>query len=91
MESLFCCSPVTAASVLFPQASETATGGFLQNSGMKACNFIKKRLQPRFSCKIREIFKNTYFEKHLWTIASVLQCIFLIFFVIIMNLEIAEN
>ena len=34
-------------------------------TGLKACNFIKKRLQHRclFSCKICEIFQNTMFYR----------------------------
>ena len=32
--------------------------------------FIKKRLQHRTFPKYRKIFKNTYFETHLWTNAS---------------------
>ena len=34
-------------------------------------NFIKKRLQHRFSCKCCKSFKNNYFEEHLRTAASV--------------------
>ena len=38
--------------------------------GLKTCNFIKKRIQTQvFCCEYCEIFKNTYFEKHLRTIA----------------------
>ena len=36
-------------------------------------NFIKKRLNAQtevFSSQIYKIFKNTYFEKYLWTTAS---------------------
>ena len=41
----------------------------LFNKVQKACNSIKQRLQhSMFSC---EIFKNTYFEKHLQASASV--------------------
>ena len=37
----------------------------------KACNFIKKEtLTEVFSCECCEIYKNTYFEKHLQTAAS---------------------
>ena len=41
---------------------------------LKACNFIKKRVQQSFafSCEICEIFKSTYLEEHLQTTASVL-------------------
>ena len=39
--------------------------------GLKACNFIKKKLQQVFSCECCEIFKNAYFEEHLRTAASV--------------------
>ena len=39
-----------------------------------ACNFIKKEsLAQVFSCKFREIPKNTYFTEHLETTASVSQ------------------
>ena len=42
--------------------------------GIKAYSFVKTfiemRLQQVFSCKIREIFRNTYFEEHLRTTAS---------------------
>ena len=38
---------------------------------LQACNFIKKRLQPRFFlCKYSKIFKNTCFEEHLRTATS---------------------
>ena len=41
---------------------------FNKFAGMKACKFIKKRLQhrcfPVFSCEYCETFKNTYFEEH---------------------------
>ena len=44
-------------------------------AGLRACNFIKKRLQRMFSCEICEIFKNTYFEKHLrWLLLSFIRC-----------------
>ena len=43
----------------------------LFDKGLHACNFIKKRIQQLFSCEYCEIFKNTYFEKHLRTAASV--------------------
>ena len=44
---------------------------------LKACNFIRKRLQHRcwvlqHTCKYCKIFKNTYFEEHLQTVASVI-------------------
>ena len=39
---------------------------------LQICNFIKKRFQQKvFSCDYWEIFKNTYFEEHLRTAASV--------------------
>ena len=44
-----------------PENSEAATVGALQK---KTCNFLRKRFQY---C---EVFKNTYFEKHLGTAAS---------------------
>ena len=38
---------------------------------LQACNFIKKEtLTQVFSCEFCEIFKNTFFTEHLWTIAS---------------------
>ena len=37
-------------------------------AGFQACNVIKKILRHR--CKYWEIFKKTYFEKHLPTAAS---------------------
>ena len=44
----------------------------------EACNYIKKRLQHmRFSVKFSKIFKNTYFEEHLRTTASVLARIYI--------------
>ena len=37
----------------------------------KYCKFIKREtLAQRFSSKFCEIFKNTYFEEHLWAAAS---------------------
>ena len=45
---------------------------FNEVTGTQACNFTKKRIQPQvFSCEYCEIFKNTYFDKHLRTAASV--------------------
>ena len=45
---------------------------FNKVASLQTCNFIKRRLQHRcFSCKIWEIFKNTYFEEYLRTTASV--------------------
>ena len=38
---------------------------FNKFAGLKACNFIKKRLEQVLSCEICKIFKNTYFEEHL--------------------------
>ena len=46
----------------------------LQNSKENTClgvSFLKKRLQQVISCEIWKIFKNTYFEEHLRTTASV--------------------
>ena len=37
--------------------------------GLRPVTLLKKRLQL-FSSEICEIFKNTYFEEHLWTTAS---------------------
>ena len=42
---------------------------FNKVAGLQPSNFIKERLQV-FSCEYCEIFKNTYFEKHLRTAAS---------------------
>ena len=40
---------------------------------IEACNFIKKEALARvFSCEFCEIFKNTFFTKHLSTTASVI-------------------
>ena len=42
-------------------------------AALKACNFIKKRLQHSFFFyKYCKIFKNTYFDEHLQTAASVI-------------------
>ena len=46
---------------------------FNKVEGLQACNFIKKRLTQVFSCEYSKFFKNTYFEEHLWTVASVFQ------------------
>ena len=44
---------------------------FKKVTGLRPCNFIKKETPTRvFSCKICEIFKNTYFEEHLRTAPS---------------------
>ena len=44
---------------------------FANFTGLKACNCIKKETPIQvFSCEIYEISKNTYFEEHLQTIAS---------------------
>ena len=32
-------------------------------AGLQACNFIKKRLQFRFSCEYCEVFKNNFFYR----------------------------
>ena len=43
---------------------------FFKRSVLKACNFVEKEtLAQVFSCDFCEIFKNTYFIKHLWTIS----------------------
>ena len=34
---------------------------------LRACNVIKKIRTQELSCKICEVFKNNYFEEHLWT------------------------
>ena len=39
---------------------------------LQACNFIKRDSNTGVSCEYFEIFKNTYFEKHLRTTASAL-------------------
>ena len=44
---------------------------FNKVSGLKACKFIKKRVQHMFSCEYWGILKKTYFEEHLRTTASV--------------------
>ena len=46
---------------------------------LKACNFIKKTPTQVFSCEIREIFKNNYFEEHLRTTASENRIIYIFF------------
>ena len=38
---------------------------------VQACNFIKEILTHVFFCEYYEIFKNTYFEEHLWTAAFI--------------------
>ena len=45
---------------------------FNKNAGPHACNVIKRRLTPVqvFSWQYCKIFKNSYFEEHLWTSAS---------------------
>ena len=51
---------------------------FNKVAGLQICNFIKKRLQCRcvflWFC---EIFKNTYFEEHLWTICRWKVCLYI--------------
>ena len=37
---------------------------------MKVCNVIKKAPIQVISCEICKIFKNNYFEDHLWTATS---------------------
>ena len=44
---------------------------FKKVSRLKACNFLKKRLQHGCFCEYWEISKNTYFEEHVQTAASV--------------------
>ena len=41
---------------------------FLNNTaGLQACNFIKKRLQPRpFPVTIEKILRTVFFTEHLW-------------------------
>ena len=39
---------------------------FNKHAGLKTCNFFKKRLKHVFSCKICDIFKNTFFTEHIW-------------------------
>ena len=41
---------------------------FNKVEGPKA--FIKKRFQLVFSCEIREVIKNTYFEEHIRKVVS---------------------
>ena len=43
---------------------------FNKVAGFKACNFIKETPTQEFSYEYCEIFKKTYFEKHLRTAAS---------------------
>ena len=46
---------------------------FNKVAGLQGCSFIKKRLQHRcFFCEYYKLFKNSYFEEHLKTAASVL-------------------
>ena len=48
---------------------------FNENGDLRACNFIKKRLQHgMFPCEIRKFLKNTYFEEHLRTNADQMIC-----------------
>ena len=66
--------------------TDAATGGVLTKSQisqentfvgclLKACNFIKKETSTQvFSCEYCDTFKNTYFEEHLRTAASVNLC-----------------
>ena len=40
----------------------------------QSCNFIKKEtLAQLFSCEFCEVFKNTVFQEHLWTTASIVR------------------
>ena len=44
---------------------------FVKIAGLQVYNFMKKRLRHRcFLCEYCELFKNTYFGKHLETTAS---------------------
>ena len=44
---------------------------FVKVVGLQACNFIKKKTPTQvFFCEYYEIFKNTYFKKHLRTTTS---------------------
>ena len=43
---------------------------FNKAAGLQGYNFIKKGFKQIFSCGYCEIFKNTYFEKHLGRAAS---------------------
>ena len=36
---------------------------------LQACNFIKRNPTQVFSCEYCEVFKNTYYEEHLLTVA----------------------
>ena len=44
---------------------------FNKVAGLQGCKFIKKTPTQVFSREYCEIFKNTYFEEHLRTAASV--------------------
>ena len=45
---------------------------------LEVCNFMKtETLGPAFFCEFCEIFKNTYFIKHLWVTAFV--CFMILF------------
>ena len=47
-----------------------------RKKGLQACNFIKKRFQSQvFSCEHCKILGNTYFEEHLQTAASEMDCL----------------
>ena len=37
---------------------------------LRACNFIKEDSDTCFFCEIYKLFKDNYFEEHLWTSAS---------------------
>ena len=47
------------------------SGNKSKKGALIGCNFIKKTLTQVFSCEYCEIFKNTYFEEHLRTAASI--------------------
>ena len=53
------------------ELAEASTGSVLNEvADLWDCKFIKKKFQHGFSCEYCEIFKNTYFQEHLQTIAS---------------------
>ena len=47
-------------------------------SALKACNFIQETPTQELSCEHCEVFKSTYFEKHLLTAAAILPIITII-------------
>ena len=44
---------------------------FNKVAGLRPATLLKKRLAQVFFCEFSEIFKNTFFTEHLWTIASI--------------------